>query len=55
MGLEILDVMFRGICVGVAASITVGPVAVLCIQRTCGRSGCRRCSGACAPEQLLLY
>ena len=31
MGLEILDVMFRGICVGVAASITVGPVAVLCI------------------------
>ena len=20
-----------------------------------GRSGCRRCSGACAPEQLLLY
>lgn len=26
-----------------------------CGQRTCGRSGCRRCSGACAPEQLLLY
>ena len=34
MGFEFLDVMFRGICVGVAASITVGPVAVLCIQRT---------------------
>ena len=27
----------------------------LSTQRTCGRSGCRRCSGACAPEQLLLY
>ena len=38
MGLEILDVMFRGICVGVAASITVGPVAVLCIQRTLSKS-----------------
>jgi len=34
MGFEFLDVMFRGICVGVAASITVGPVAVLGIQRT---------------------
>ena len=38
MGLELLDVMFRGICVGVAASITVGPVAVLCIQRTLSKS-----------------
>lgn len=38
MGLEILDVMFRGICVGVASSITVGPVAVLCIQRTLSKS-----------------
>ena len=38
MGLEILDIMFRGICVGVAASITVGPVAVLCIQRTLSKS-----------------
>ena len=38
MGFEFLDVMFRGICVGVAASITVGPVAVLCIQRTLSKS-----------------
>ena len=38
MGLEIIEVLFRGICVGVAASITVGPVAVLCIQRTLSKS-----------------
>jgi len=35
---EILEVLFRGICVGVAASITVGPVAVLCIQRTLSKN-----------------
>ncbi len=34
MSLEIIELLFRGFCVGVAASITVGPVAVLCIQRT---------------------
>ncbi len=33
MGFEYIEVLFRGLCVGVAASITVGPVAVLCIQR----------------------
>lgn len=38
MGFGFLDVLFRGICVGVAASITVGPVAVLCIQRTLSKS-----------------
>lgn len=38
MAFEILEVLFRGICVGVAASITVGPVAVLCIQRTLSKS-----------------
>ena len=32
MGFEYIEVLFRGLCVGVAASITVGPVAVLCIQ-----------------------
>ncbi len=37
-GLEILEVLYRGLCVGVAASITVGPVAVLCIQRTLSKS-----------------
>ena len=34
MGFEIFAILLRGIGVGVAASITVGPVAVLCIQRT---------------------
>ena len=38
MGLEYLEVLLRGICVGIAASITVGPVAVLCIQRTLSKS-----------------
>lgn len=36
--LEIFEILFRGVCVGVAASITVGPVAVLCIQRTLSKS-----------------
>ena len=31
MYLEIIEILLRGFCVGVAASITVGPVAVLCI------------------------
>ena len=34
MGFEIIEIFFRGICIGIAASIPVGPVAVLCIQRT---------------------
>ena len=38
MGLEYIEVFFRGIYVGVAASITVGPVAVLCIQRTLSKN-----------------
>lgn len=38
MYLEIIGVLLRGFCVGVAASITVGPVAVLCIQRTLSKS-----------------
>ena len=38
MGFEFLEVLIRGICVGIAASITVGPVAVLCIQRTLSRN-----------------
>ena len=38
MSLEILEELFRGICVGIAASITVGPVAVLCIQRTLSKN-----------------
>ena len=38
MGFEIVEVLFRGIYVGIAASITVGPVAVLCIQRTLSKN-----------------
>lgn len=38
MGFEIIAIILRGICVGVAASITVGPVAVLCIQRTLSKN-----------------
>lgn len=38
MGFEILAILLRGIGVGVAASITVGPVAVLCIQRTLSKN-----------------
>ena len=34
MIIEILKILFSGLCVGVASSVTVGPVAVLCIQRT---------------------
>ena len=33
-----LEILLRGIAVGVAASITVGPVAVLCIQRTLSKT-----------------
>ncbi len=38
MTLEILELLVRGVCVGIAASITVGPVAVLCIQRTLSKN-----------------
>lgn len=38
MGFEFIEILFRSICVGVAASITVGPVAVLCIQRTLSKN-----------------
>ena len=34
MFLELLEILFDGLCVGLASSVTVGPVAVLCIQRT---------------------
>jgi len=38
MLLETVEILLRGLCVGLAASITVGPVAVLCIQRTLSKS-----------------
>lgn len=34
MIVELLKILFGGFCVGLASSVTVGPVAVLCIQRT---------------------
>ena len=38
MNLEPVIILFRSLCVGVVASITVGPVAVLCIQRTLSKN-----------------
>lgn len=38
MGIETITLLLRSICVGLAASITVGPVAVLCIQRTLSKN-----------------
>lgn len=39
MVVEILKTLFDGTCVGLASSVTVGPVAVLCIQRTLSKGG----------------
>ena len=33
-----MELLLRGVTVGLASSITVGPVAVLCIQRTLSKS-----------------
>ena len=38
MLLTIIDILLRGVTVGVLSSITVGPVAVLCIKRTLNKS-----------------
>ena len=35
---SIIDILLRGFVVGLASSVTVGPVAVLCIQRTLSKS-----------------
>jgi threonine/homoserine/homoserine lactone efflux protein len=35
---EIIEIILRGFIVGLASSVTVGPVAVLCIQRTLSKS-----------------
>ena len=56
MYLEIIEILLRGFCVGVAASITVGPVAVLCIQRTLSksrRSGIVSGLGVAAADTLM--
>lgn len=34
MIVDFIKILFGGLCVGLASSVTVGPVAVLCIQRT---------------------
>ena len=34
---DIIKIIIGGLCVGLASSVTVGPVAVLCIQRTLSR------------------
>lgn len=34
MIVDVIKILFGGLCVGLASSVTVGPVAVLCIQRT---------------------
>ena len=41
MNLELVNmlaVLVKGLCVGLASSVTVGPVAVLCIQRTLSKT-----------------
>lgn len=38
MLIGIIELLLRGFAVGLAASITVGPVAVLCIQRTLSKN-----------------
>jgi threonine/homoserine/homoserine lactone efflux protein len=38
MLITIIDILLRGLTVGILSSITVGPVAVLCIKRTLNKS-----------------
>ncbi len=58
MIVEILKTLFDGICVGVASSVTVGPVAVLCIQRTLSKGalsgGISGLGVACADTLLAI-
>lgn len=56
MLIDILDIFWRGLCVGLASSITVGPVAVLCIQRTLSkdrRSGLASGMGVASADMLM--
>lgn len=51
-----IDLLVRGFCVGLAASITVGPVAVLCIQRTLSknrRSGLASGAGVALADTMM--
>ena len=54
--LAYIEVLLRGVLVGIAASITVGPVAVLCIQRTLSknrRSGIASGIGAACADTFM--
>ena len=56
MFIEILRILFGGLCVGLASSVTVGPVAVLCIQRTLSKghlSGIMSGLGVACADTLL--
>lgn len=51
-----IDILLRGLCVGLASSITVGPVAVLCIQRTLSknfRSGLASGLGVATADMIM--
>lgn len=51
-----INIFFRGLGVGLASSITVGPVAVLCIQRTLSknrRSGLFSGAGVAVADMLM--
>lgn len=56
MLLEIIQTLIGGFCVGLASSVTVGPVAVLCIQRTLSKghlSGIMSGLGVACADTLL--
>lgn len=56
MLLEIFRILIGGFCVGLASSVTVGPVAVLCIQRTLSKghlSGIASGLGVACADTLL--
>ena len=56
MFVDVIDILLRGMCVGLASSITVGPVAVLCIQRTLSksrRSGLASGMGVACADMLM--
>ena len=51
-----IDIFTRGLGVGLASSITVGPVAVLCIQRTLSknlRSGLASGLGVATADMMM--
>lgn len=56
MIVSLIDIFLRGLAVGLASSITVGPVAVLCIQRTLSknrRSGLASGMGVAVADMLM--